>query len=349
VKSPDLYRAMSALLLAGALLFTIQCGSSNHTEENRETDMTSAEHTLQAALDRCRQGTPRAIEGLLTDVAHTDYLDRLDEARVYDQRRFPPNLETVLSCLAASTALPEVGTRLVALSQRREYATSDRSGSLRRGSLIRALGSVGGAGGEVVTFLDRSLLEDEGRYEASAVGSLAKIATPESLAVLRRRVFDPTTSILEPGVREIYLRNYTVELGRYRNRPPVMALLLELFDGELELTVTECLVEDVVSLGADPDFQFEMAPLTSEVPEAPELARQLAALFIEKSVLLTLCGHAEALAGRITSLLGEERSTPPSEQPEGVRAWAVGVFESAVRAAPDEGTREARRVGLSGL
>lgn len=340
---------MSALLLASALLFTIQCGSSNHTEENRETDMTSAEHTLQAALDRCRQGTPRAIEELLTDVAHTSYLDRLDEARVYDQRRFPPNLEAVLSCMAASTVLPDVGTRLVALSQTREYAISDRKGSLRRGSLIRAIGSVGGAGVEVLSFLDRSLLEDEGRYEASAVGSLAKIATPDAIAVLRRRIFDPATSILDPGVREIYLRNYTVELGRYRNRPPVLALLIELFDGALELTVTECLAEDVVALGADPDFQFEMAPLTSETPEAPELARQLATLFIEKSVLLTLTGHAEAFAIHITSLLGQELSTPVSEQPADVRSWAVGVFESAARSAQDEPTRAARRAALAGL
>jgi hypothetical protein len=311
--------------------------------------MTAAEHTLHTALDRCQEGTPRAIEGLLVDVAQTDYLARLDEAIAYEHRRFPPHLESVLTCVAGSTALPDVGSRLVVLGGAREYSLSDQNGSLRRGSLILALGSVVNAGSEVISFLDKALLEDEGRYEASAVASLARVATPESLSILQRRIYDPATSILEPGVREIYLRNYTVEIGRYRDRPAVMAFLIEHFDTDLELTVTECLVGNVVALGADPDFQIEMAPLNAATPNAPELARQLGAWFIGESVLLGLSGHAEPISGHITRLLGQEASVPTSEQSPDVRAWVVGVFESAIEVAEDSVTRAALERALSGL
>lgn len=296
------------------------------------------------AKDSCASGSAAEFAGLLDHLRDARFVTDLDDPHYYPQRRTPPHLAELLACAAARSGGAE---RLVALAKEKTYAGDDREGSLRRTALVQALGAAAApVPAAVVTLLDRELADED--YRSPAVAALARLATPESVEILRRRVFDPRSDLLSESTRDIYLRNYTVDVAQSRDRPAALTLLLgDLCRGPLTTTVVECLAQDTIRIAPDPQLTFALPRLDSATPDAVTLAGLLGDWLVTHGLDAQDDGVLPQVSGRVTALLGLPASAPASGEEAPVRAWLRQVAASA-RNLPGEPALRAAREALAG-
>jgi len=329
-----LLMAFVALALSAVVLTAGICAGP---ARERGANMLTPDDRLAEAMRVCRQGSAAEFQALLDRLRQADFTTELDEPVRYANRQSPPNLASLLACVAARPGGPE---GLLALAREQAYARDDRDGSLRRTVLLRALGDAAEPTAAVMQLLDGEL--SEGRYRSVAVGALARLATPEAIAILQRRIFAPDTQLVPESTRDIYWRNYSVEVARSRDKPAALALLLgDLSRDDLEATALQCLAEDTVRLGPDPALWFRLAPLDSTTADGPALAKLIVDWLAEHGTTAEDAGVLPRVAGRVTALLGVTDAAPSAGDTDQVRAWGRAVFEKARRETKDPARRSA--------
>ncbi len=329
-------RILSLSVIIQVTLLLVSCSEPvSYPNEDTQNDskngviMTNTQFNYQEAIRLCQQGNTSQVESLLSNLSDPGYLAKLDDPSVYIDIYTPPNLQQLLECLLQRSDLPWVIDRIVALSKTPAYNANDDAGSVRYSALVAATGAAQTVTPSLITFLDRSLEAYEEQFQANSVKSLAALGTPESVNILRSRIFDPQNSVVEEEVQSVYWQSYTVLVGQHRDKVPVLSLMLDtLYHADVSLTVLQCLVEDVVQTAPDPEYRYKMAPLNAQTPDSIILAQKLAAWLIQYTQ--DIQDYQPQIAKRVTDLLAVAMSAPSQNESSEVRRWAIEVFKQAI-------------------
>jgi hypothetical protein len=126
-------------------------------------------------------------------------------------------------------------------------------------------------------------------------------------------------------------------------------MLGPLYDSDLEFVVVECMVKDRIHMGADPEFDYHMAPFAADNPNAVDLALQISRWLIKETDGLAFEDAIDPVATHVTALLGLPFQRPGTEDPEGLRNWISKMFLAAEERAEDPERRNALHVARGQL
>jgi len=312
--------------------------------------MTEIYPTLQNALLRCRNGDDSELAQLLNNLKDLDFLTKIDDPTASEEGYMPVNLRKLLISAAENIAMTKSADAIVYLANSPYYAMVDFDGTLRRHVLIEAAGHVVKPNVQLLRFLEKEVAVEEGDNRMVAVGALSDIGTPEAINILRDRVFSSIVSAEEDELLELNLYQYTIELGRNRDKMPVLTFMLDsLYQQGLEEPVTECIVEDFIKRGPDQEHHVKLAPLTKETPNAITIAHKMIHWMILNGEELEEWGDFTGIASRISVLLGLDPTEPGSGESHDVRSWAIERFENALETESDENRRREIQNALNAL
>jgi len=251
-------------------------------------------------------------------------------------------------CLAQKTNAPSAADGFADLANSALYARTDEQGTLRRDALLAASGYLTAPNARVLSFLDKDVTVD-GLKRSRAVHALSRIGTPEATSLLWQHVFNTQSSVIPESLRDIYLPNFAMELGEFRNRPAVLSFLLNtLYYSELKNVALRCITEDVIERSPEYEFNIKAAPLNQQTPNSVALAQILSKWLIKNAPDLHPT-QVQPVSRRITSLLGVPVSPPATNDRQKIRAWVTEVFRAAVNQAQDVNRKKEVQAAMGAL
>jgi len=344
-------KILKILILTAAVLV---CGCDKNnlpqpTKENMENaKMDNTEMDLYQIMKQCQTTDPQSLDSLLQKCNDPGFLSQLDKPAVYEDDLDPPTLLKVLQCLAENPNQPAVTAGLGKLADSPLYARSDAKGTLRRNVLIVASGNLTQPNKKILAFLENEVVID-GEKRAAAVHALSKIGVPESLAVLSKHIFQPQTCVIPENLREIYLPNFTMEMGKFRDRQAVLSLLLDqLYQTELRSEVLLCLTKDRIERSPEHKFHIMTAPLNEKTANSAALAKKIAVWLIQNAPDLKEDEFAP-ITKRVPDLLGVKDAQLPAQEGSAIKQWAKKLFQEALKQSDDSERKQQLQLQLNNL
>lgn len=315
-------------------------------DDKENAKMDNMEMALHQIMKQCRSTDPQTLESMFKKLNDPGFLSQLDANTVYEDASNPPTLLEVLKCLAENPNQPVVAAGLGKLADSPLYAHNDAKGALRRNVLIIASGYLTQPGAKILAFLENEVVKYSDKREF-AVNALSRIGTPQSMTILTKHIFNPSTCVIPKHLREIYLTNFTLELAEFRNRPTVLSFLLDqLYQTKLRNEVLVCLIEDQIARDAERITLIIAAPLNRETANSVVLAKLIAVWLIQNSTDLEEYQYVP-ITRRVPDLLGIENAQTPPQEGSAIKKWAANLFQQAWKQSDDPERKQQLQLSLT--
>ncbi len=336
-----MYKLVSICVVLIVTLMPSGCASTAANQQTKNAlagDKPMFASLYDDVLQQCKSGDDSTLKTVYQQLGDNKFLNSIEDENASGEY-LPLNLKNMLECIASNTKMTRAAQAFTLLADHPLYQMSDDDSSKRRRLLVLSAGHLAMADAPVIAFLRGELSLHDELNRNSAVESLARIASPESMAVLQETVFNQQAAIQDEVTLKIIYHANAITVAQFRDKPEVLSFLLEfLFHLNIRTTVEKSIVED--SLKRGPDKVVSLPPLDKDAEHSVELARMLGHWIIKNRDYLFEWSNPSAFAGRVSKLLGIEFDDSKYFNKQEINAWVTYQFFNAAKVEED-GARKA--------
>ncbi|REL27690.1 hypothetical protein DXX93_14745 [Thalassotalea euphylliae] len=294
--------------------------------------------TMQKAEQLALKGNAQQVTQLIQDLANTDFLEVIDPpVQANTTVKATDNLTLLLRHLFSRKDIIGITDSVLWLAQQPTFSAEFEPGTFRHAALVEASGSAQEETAQLMAFLQAA----SNRYQQYAVKALAQLGSQAAVSLIWQLIYSEQ-SVLDAVEKEIFTKYYTGWLGVYRDRPPVLSLLVNhVYTTSARQLVITVLAEDLFRSRPDPKYHIPLAQLNQSVDNAVQLAVIIAKWFIFNAEDIGPAQHQQKIAQRIVDLVGAEDVELVAYDAVELRKWIQAVFESATAQ-----TQDADRIAL---